>query len=63
MCGLTVYHVMRAIRSVLFWVHLVAGVVAGAIVLIMSATGVALSVLLAIVGLASPRRETSFTRR
>lgn len=34
---------MRAIRSVLFWMHLAAGVVAGAIVLIMSATGVALT--------------------
>ncbi len=34
---------MRAIRSILFWMHLAAGVVAGAIVLIMSATGVALT--------------------
>jgi uncharacterized iron-regulated membrane protein len=34
---------MRALRSVLFWIHLVAGVVAGAIVLVMSATGVALT--------------------
>lgn len=34
---------MRALRSVLFWTHLVAGVTAGAIILVMSATGVLLT--------------------
>lgn len=34
---------MRALRSVLFWTHLVAGVTAGAIILMMSATGVLLT--------------------
>jgi uncharacterized iron-regulated membrane protein len=34
---------MASIRTVLFWLHLAAGTIAGAIVLIMSATGVALT--------------------
>ena len=34
---------MRTLRSVLFWTHLAAGVLAGAVVLIMSATGVLLT--------------------
>ena len=34
---------MRALRPLLFWTHLVSGVVAGAVVLIMSVTGVLLT--------------------
>ena len=34
---------MRLFRSVVFWMHLVCGVVAGVVVLIMSITGVALT--------------------
>ena len=34
---------MRALRPILFWTHLVSGVVAGAVVLIMSVTGVLLT--------------------
>ncbi|WP_353267964.1 PepSY domain-containing protein, partial [Gemmatimonas sp.] len=34
---------MRRLRPILFWTHLVAGVVAGAVVLIMSVTGVLLT--------------------
>jgi len=34
---------MSTVRSVLFWLHLAAGVLAGAVVLVMSVTGVALT--------------------
>ena len=34
---------MASIRTVLFWFHLAAGITAGAVVLIMSATGIALT--------------------
>ena len=34
---------MAAFRKVLFWMHLICGVVAGAVVLIMSVTGVLLT--------------------
>ena len=34
---------MASLRSVLFWLHLVTGVVAGAVILLMCVTGVALT--------------------